>query len=83
VLIQTAGRFARCPCLSFSALFSQELTTEHAAENFADQTQAESLYDFIGRTSNYKSLTKDSVQGCAEREDADANGMKRTKEVKL
>src|SRR5258708_7566087 len=23
VLIQTAGRFARCPCLSFSALFSQ------------------------------------------------------------
>jgi hypothetical protein len=60
------------------------LTTEHAAENFADQTQAESLYErFIGRTSNHKSLTKDSVQGRAEREDADANGMKRTKEVKL
>jgi hypothetical protein len=56
----------------------------HAAESFAHQTQAESLYErFIGRTPNYKSLTKDSVQGWAGREDADGNGMKRIKEVKL
>ena len=31
VLIQTAGRFSRCPRLSFSAVFSQELTTESVA----------------------------------------------------
>jgi len=70
-------------CGLFSGV-DHRVRCKQAAESFADQTQAESLYErFIGRTSNYKSLTKDSVRGWAGREDADANGMKRIKEVKL
>ena len=69
--------------VSFSGV-DHRVRCKPAAESFAQQTQPESLYErFIGRTSNYKSLTKDSVQGWAGCEDADANGMKSIKEVKL
>ena len=88
MLIRTVDRFATFPCpLPQFGLFSgfdHRVGCQRAAESLAHQTQAESLYGrFIGRTSNYKTLTKDSVQGWAGREDADGNGMKKIKEVKL